>query len=119
MGRSGVAIFAVLAPVLTMHTNGKMNQSLKNKILNKKTELQKNRGEKKMLKGGMKLCPFQSNPNEEVACSPRCVLYRSSKQAGYECPLSEFTSMSWLLRQDYDSKVKRGEITPPPQRYQQ
>ncbi len=53
---------------------------------------------KKRIPKDMKICPFWSTPDEEVPCSARCALYRSGKQAGYECPLTELTSMSWVLK---------------------
>lgn len=45
----------------------------------------------------IKICPFQSTPEKEVPCSSRCALYRANKQKGFECPISELTSMSWVM----------------------
>lgn len=55
--------------------------------------------DKKIIPQDIKICPFQSNGEEEVACSPRCMLFRANKRKGYECPFSEMTSISWLLRE--------------------
>jgi len=48
------------------------------------------------LPDGMKKCPFQSS-FEGIPCTPECALYRSSKQQGYNCPVSELVFISWSL----------------------
>lgn len=56
------------------------------------------------LSSDQKLCPFQSNPDQEIPCSPRCALYRDKKAIGFNCPLSEITSMSFRIKQISDRK---------------
>jgi hypothetical protein len=46
----------------------------------------------------MKICPFSSSAAGIIYCTPRCALYRSGKQKGYECPFTELTSMSWFIK---------------------
>lgn len=46
----------------------------------------------------MKICPFSTSAAGIIYCTPRCALYRSGKQKGYECPFTELTSMSWLMK---------------------
>ena len=53
---------------------------------------------KKCLAKDCKLCPFQSSPDEEVECSEKCALYRGKKKDGFNCPLIELSSISWLLK---------------------
>jgi len=67
--------------------------------------IKKNRRKNK-LPNDIKVCPFQSTPEREIACTPRCALFRSAKQKGYECPLSEITSISWIARQLFDNNNK-------------
>lgn len=59
---------------------------------------------RKELKNDQKICPFQSTPDQEIPCSPRCVLYRSNKAIGFHCPLSEITSMSFRIKQILERK---------------
>lgn len=53
---------------------------------------------RKELQKDQRLCPFQSSPDQEVPCSPRCALYRKEKTIGFNCPLSEITSMSYRIK---------------------
>ena len=46
----------------------------------------------------IKCCPFQSSPDCEVPCTSRCALWRPGKNRGYECPISELTGMSWIMK---------------------
>jgi hypothetical protein len=77
-----------------------MTKSLKDKLKEKNFK----KSSKGKLQKDVKLCPFQSNEKEEVACSPQCALFRGTKKAGYECPFSEITSISWIVRQAFESK---------------
>lgn len=43
-------------------------------------------------------CPFTSTPENLYPCNPKCALYRSGKKAGFACPLTELTSMSWFMK---------------------
>lgn len=63
------------------------------------------RGASGQLPSDIKLCPFQSSPDKEVACNSRCVLFRQGKQRGYACPMSEMTSVSYMLRLLADRKI--------------
>lgn len=67
----------------------------KNEALEKIRQRVINQNEK--LPQGMKKCPFQSSIIDKP-CTPDCMLYRSGKQGNFVCPLSELTSMSWVLK---------------------
>jgi len=54
--------------------------------------------QKKEIPNEMLVCPFQSSPEEEVACNNRCALYRGGKQKGFNCPITELSSMSWIMK---------------------
>lgn len=43
------------------------------------------------------ICPFMSNHKHKVPCNSECALYRANKKRGWNCPMSEFTSMSYNL----------------------
>jgi len=44
-----------------------------------------------------KLCPFMSDANNEVSCTPICKLYKHNAH-GYECPIQELNAISFSLR---------------------
>lgn len=71
----------------------------KNKFTQRAETLAKNHRENKTqeLPDDIKLCPFQSTPDCEIPCTPRCSLFRGNKPRGFECPLAELTSISWQL----------------------
>ena len=43
-----------------------------------------------------KICPFMTSPDEQVACTSQCKIYREDK-GEYGCAFSELTSISWSL----------------------
>ena len=77
----------------------------KNKELEKIKERAKNN--ERGLPQGMKKCPFQS-AIIDIPCTSDCALYRGGKQAGFVCPFSELTSMSWALKGSQPSKKFNG-----------
>lgn len=75
-----------------------MTEEMKDRIEKTRQKYGSSGKDRKEIPKDMKICPFQSTPDEEVPCTNRCALFRSGKQAGYECPISELTSMSWVLK---------------------
>jgi hypothetical protein len=43
-------------------------------------------------------CPFSSRAGAPVYCNSGCALYRKNKVDGFNCPLTELDSMSWIMR---------------------
>lgn len=72
-----------------------MPENMQERIRKTRERYSKNKGE---IPQDMKICPFMSSATEKVPCNSECALYRSSKQRGYECPITELTSMSWVLK---------------------
>ena len=73
----------------------------KMKDLGKKSREDKTRNEETGKENGKicidgKICPFMSTPDEQVACTPQCKIYRADK-GEYGCAFSELTSISWNL----------------------
>lgn len=63
-----------------------------------KTAEKKEKGNGKIYVDG-KICPFMTSPDEQVACTSQCKIYRSNKDGnGFECPFSELSSISWKLK---------------------
>ena len=52
-----------------------------------------------------KICPFMSSPDEQVACTSQCRIYREDK-GEYGCAFSELTSISWALSGKKKKKKK-------------
>jgi hypothetical protein len=82
----------------------KINAEEKMEELRKRNEGKK---QKICIPENIKICPFQSSPEEEVPCTHRCALYRAAKQQGYNCPLIELTSIGYAL------KIQAGLIQNP------
>lgn len=61
-----------------------------------------------------KICPLMSNGSEKVECNSECVLYRSDKQEGFNCPFTELSSMSWLMRESKGYSSKKSQSSMPP-----
>lgn len=61
-----------------------------------------------------KLCPFMSSGDVKVECSNECVLFRADKQEGFNCPFTELSSMSWLMRESKGYSSKKGSSSLPP-----
>jgi len=52
-----------------------------------------------------KICPFMSSAGSEVLCNAKCALYRPKKEAGYNCPIGELDSMSYIMRGKPQKKI--------------
>lgn len=61
-----------------------------------------------------KLCPLMSSGDAKVECNKECVLFRADKQEGWNCPFSELSSMSWLMRESKGYNSKKGSSSLPP-----
>ena len=68
---------------------------------------QKLASKKLVLPSHVRLCPFQSSPDEEVACTPKCAIYRQKAVPGFNCPLIELTSIGWTLKGSPNKKQER------------
>ena len=71
------------------------------KIINPEQKMQELKGRQdphKTIEAVPPICPFMSTPDREVACTPRCKLYRQVRK-GYECYFMEMQSISWNTRQ--------------------
>ena len=82
-------------------------KEVKSELEKKMQDLGKKSRENKIKNGGKeerkekicineKLCPFMTSPDEQVACTPQCKIYREDK-GEYGCAFSELTSISWGL----------------------
>lgn len=60
-----------------------------------------------------KLCPLMSNGSEKVECNKECVLFRVDKQEGFNCPFTELSSMSWLIRESKGYSAKKSSSNLP------
>jgi hypothetical protein len=53
--------------------------------------------ERRQIAAHESLCPYQSDPTAEVACNPKCALYRKGKAQAFVCQHTEFTTISWAI----------------------
>jgi len=75
-------------------------RSGEDKIENEKKE----KGNGKIYVDG-KICPFMTSPDEQIACTSQCRIYREDK-GEYGCAFSELTSISWSLSGKKKKKKK-------------
>lgn len=70
------------------------------KIKKRIKEIKKESKDKKIITipDDMEVCPFMSTPTHEIACTSRCALYKGKGKKGYHCPLTELSSISWLMK---------------------
>jgi len=68
---------------------------IKKRVKKDRTESEKEDGSK-CRTINKKICPFMSSPDEQVACTSQCRIYREDK-GEYGCAFSELTSISWSL----------------------
>ncbi len=64
----------------------------------KKIKQDNNNKKKTTIPEDMEICPFMTTPDNEAACNPRCAIYKGAGKKGYHCPLTELTSISWVLK---------------------